>query len=377
MTELGRVVEVDEQIAGSSATAVSNIGAGTITVEDPMPFAEEGGTLRHRSSAGVETVYDFTATDLDTGVITLDGTLTTAVAVDDTVRIDPLTITRQAVVALEDAPDAPILGRVPHALVPWLPPGTRSLLTQESVRMRERAPGDWFVEDVLGRGSASLGVDVIDVVNEDGVPLLGGDPRKGVATVIFPQGVELLLGRAENRGPVDCSGSGALPTGASGNVRKIGEGGIDTGGVQLILQAPVKIMVEMRASVVNDSGVAFNLRLYCLVTDTDTAEQFPGGQTTQGVGASGTQHTQISKGRLFGVADPTEDDPRSLRVWWAFNQDSASGKAVTVRNMEMNITVSAANSLPSAADPEREPAWAGDQSLKDLFLNLEVEDIIT
>jgi hypothetical protein len=358
VSELGRVLSVDEHVEGSVAAATASIGGATITVEDPTPFPEEGGTLTHTDATEVDHDYTFTAADLETGVLTLSGTLAAAVALDDPVRLDPLAVTREAVVALEDADDAPILARVPHSLVSWFSPGVRSLEDQEAALVAERRPGDWVVTDVLGRAYASMGLDVTDIRNDDGVPLLGGDPRKGVPYAVFGLGTESVILRAENMGPVDASGSGALPVGGSGNLRKIGVGGIDTGGIDLTISAPVKLDITANVSVINQEATACNVRLYVLITEAVGSGSFPGRQATNHLLAdNGTaRHCQVVKSRVVSI-DAAPDNERVFKVWWALAQDSAGGIDAFVRNLEMTIRMSYAPGLATATEPDREPQW--------------------
>lgn len=368
MTDVaGRVLSVDEYIVGSIVVTAASIGESTLTLETVEPFSDEGGTvLIETDTADIEIAY--TTVDDDTDVMTLASTLPAAVAVDDRVRVHPKAMERHAVVAPQDGEGAPIIALVPHHMIPWLRAGIRDDEDQEACIVRETDPGEWVVDNVLGVQYADMTYRSVDWSNEHGLNLMGGDIGSDTASSLFGLAVESVELFAENKGPVDIN----IPH-FTGVVRKIGEGGIDTDGVLVTIDRPVKITCEAYASVENTDSTGYNARMYVLFVEPSTSEQFRGRQATNWCPATDTgHHRQVFKSRqVYFNASP--DAPRSFRVYWGFQQDSGSGKTATIRNMGMTIRVSYAPGVPTDTEPDREPQW-GPVTLRERYLIEEIDD---
>lgn len=168
MRQTGRVLAVENYTVGSVAAADAAAGVEVLEVTDPGAYDEAGGSVRITTDTA-EFVVAYESVDDVTGLMTLTGGLTAAVAADDPVAMEPRAVERTAVVALEDATGTPILAVVPHNLRLLVPEGVRGPGDAEAVLVEEYLPGTWRVADVLGlEPTLSIGSDPL--IRPDGFP---------------------------------------------------------------------------------------------------------------------------------------------------------------------------------------------------------------
>ena len=169
MLEYGKVVEVSEELAGSSLAGDVAAGAILLPVVEASDFDERGGQL----SINGETLA-YSTVNMESDVITLDAVtpLTAAGAEGDMVAIYPDAPIRSALVELEYAGDA-VLVRVPHHLSAMLPLGIREAEQQESVTI-DRSSAMWVIQDVIGRPATVQGA-AVDVSTMDPIENISPD----------------------------------------------------------------------------------------------------------------------------------------------------------------------------------------------------------
>lgn len=360
--ETGRVLSVNEDLAGTTLAADAAGSATEILVNDTEGFDEDGGRLRVLSVNGNAT-FGYVPDD-DAVSLRLDAALGFAVTAGEEVRLEPLSIERYALVGLEDAPDAPILARVPHGLIQRLPAGIRDESDREAVSLEEAGPGAWVVTDVIGRGSASPGYFETDWANEYGVQLLGGQLGDDVPFGLFGAAVVTPDIVISYEGP---SAAIAIPKSGSGTLRKIGQGGDTADPLALTLTFPTKITCNGHLSVSNLSDtVAWNARLFLLAVDTDTGTFYQGRPGTDfcgaGDGTNGRERQVVNDRQVFFDASP--DAPRHLNWWWALQQDSAdTTHSAIVTHAKMTLRISYAPDVPTTDQPNRSPAWTDEPDL--------------
>jgi len=169
MLEYGTVVEVSEELAGSSLAVDVASGATLLPVGEASDFDERGGQLTINGAvltyAGVNMVTDTIALDPVTP-------LPAAALQGDAVSIYPDAPIRSALVSLEYDGDAVIV-RVPHHLAAMLPLGVREPDQQESVTI-DRSSAMWVIQDVIGRPATVQGA-AVDVTTLDPVENISPD----------------------------------------------------------------------------------------------------------------------------------------------------------------------------------------------------------
>lgn len=141
------IVPLGDELATAAVT-----GATTVTVDNPVDFDPDGGTLSING-----TQYGYTAVDEDTGVITLatglvaDGAQGDRVDVWDT-GLDATAVEYRALVELPGVLNGgdPIDAAVAAPVAALLPEGIRDPGTGESVTV-ELVAGEWTVTDVRGK----------------------------------------------------------------------------------------------------------------------------------------------------------------------------------------------------------------------------------
>lgn len=386
MIETGRVLSVEEELLGSSVAADTAAGATELPVDSTEDFEEHGGTLQIVSGHNVQTIA-YGVPDDEGSLLPLLSPLTAAVEEADEVSI-PGAVKRYAAVALEDAPDEAIFALIPHSLIQRLPAGVRDLDDLDAVTIRETTPGDWVVDDVLGRELARVGIAQTDWRNGKGLYLAGGDPTAGEG--FFGVGVISAEMVAENAGPESVN----LPLGSSNTYRRIGRTGAGSGAVTVVTDFPAKVTLSGIASVLNTSGVDWNVRFYLVAVNADTDDEYVGRQGTQYCpGGNSSAHRQVTNERQF-FFDASPDLPTRINFWWGFTRDAGTSAlaqgSCQLRNLKMTLRVSYAPDVPIKKDggaddtpgalekaPEREPAWTSHAEMKESYLRLEENASLT
>lgn len=371
MSEVGRVLSVEELLPSTNVVTAALAGETEVEVEDVAPFAEEGGTLEVLGTAGRQS-YTYGPPDDELNILTLDDPLDDALEVGDEVRV-PAAVSRYASVALDDAPDVPVLARIPHSLIGRLPPGVYDEDDLDAVAIREATPGDWRVTDVLGREFARAGFAETDWRNDRGVVLIGGDLENGVAEGIFGAGVIVPEFVAANNGPVDTS----FPAGGGGALRRIGRDGVNSGAIAITTDFPATVSISAEASVLNgDDDDGWNVRFYIVAIDPVLDITSVGRQGTQWCQAgdlTAGRHRQVSRSRQYRF-DASPDDPQTRNFWWGFTNDTGVSHAAQVRNMAMTLRVSYAPDIATSEEPERAPAWTPYADTAESYARMEIDD---
>lgn len=365
MSETGRVLAVQEDIAGTVLAADASGVATTLTVLDTDVFDEDGGTLRVIGDAGNATATYSNVNDTAL-TVDIDPALGFAAATGEEVRLEPLSVERYAMVALEDAPDVPIAARVPHALVTRLGAGIRDEDDREAVSVVEDSPGDWHVSDVLARGFARIGYAETDWANEYGVPLVAGDPSTNVPFAVLGTGVIL---------PIFYAGGGSPVTNADINAAdysKYGASGVNTAAMTILIDQPSIIYADANAWVENENAsTGYNTAFTIIIR-------------ISGVDSNGTPYRQFcqaddnaqNRGRGLSTMrryylDPA-GTPTSVTFYWGYKNDSGGNKKATIGGQKMRVIVSYA---PDAApDGSTYPVWTNDQDTIDQYVVAEVDE---
>ncbi len=382
MTEVARLISVEETLPSSTVLIAAFAGEEVLALEDVAAFAEEGGTLQVNGTAGLQT-YAYGPPDDEANTLPLLTPLTDDVEEGDEVRV-PHALTRWASVVLDDAPDVPVLARVPHSLVGRLPSGVYADSDLDALTIAESAPGSWVVVDVLGREFARPGYADTDWTNSKGIKLIVGDGETDTAELLF--GTHEMV--AENRGPEDTT----FPPASGGTWRRIGREGVGTGSVAVTTDFPAKVTLSGVASVINSSGTDWNVRFFLAAINADTGDEYLGRQGTTicqgGDGTAPQKHRQVTNERQF-FFDATPESPTRINFWWGFQQDTGASRSASVRNMKMTLRVSYAPDVPTdddpvtgtpgtetgTADPDRAPKWTSFADTAESYVRVESNDL--
>lgn len=155
MTEVyGTVLDVSTQNVATELTEPALSGSTTVHVEDASIFSETGGTILIG-----DVIYDYQTADIDTGVLVLTTPLVNDIDLFDAVEIYPPAPDKVALISLGDESDA-VSVHVPHALQAFIEDGFREDGAGEAVRLVERRPGEFYIEDVANK-SATLNIDAV------------------------------------------------------------------------------------------------------------------------------------------------------------------------------------------------------------------------
>lgn len=154
MRHAGRLLSVEDQIAGSVAVADAAVGATVLLLEDVDGFEELGGsaTVQHLADGTIESI-EYDGVDDATGALLITAGLAVEVLTDDVVHLYPTITERYATVAVDDASGVPVVAYVPHALRPLVPEGVREEDQQLAVVVEGGDDGpslEWRVADVRG-----------------------------------------------------------------------------------------------------------------------------------------------------------------------------------------------------------------------------------
>jgi hypothetical protein len=170
---LGNITNVLEEYAGSELAADVIAGATTITVVDPLDYADDGGVVSFTDGSEVNLVY--TTVDDVMGIVTLAAPLALGHANGDLLQIQPLVVERYAYVAMEDQDEA-VEALVPHALYDRIAAGIRDETNGESelVDVGPNDSGVVVVLDVVDRAPAVDGTFITPATrppaSTDGLP---------------------------------------------------------------------------------------------------------------------------------------------------------------------------------------------------------------
>lgn len=145
---LARIHAVEERLFGSELAAAL-VGAETsLTVEDPIDFDEEGGSL-----IVDDEVLAYTTANDETGEIELDGAVVDAHDAEASVYVYPLTLERTAHVVMSDHEDAgdTVEARVPHSLYDRIPTGIRTDINDQETVNVEFEGDELVITDLTGQ----------------------------------------------------------------------------------------------------------------------------------------------------------------------------------------------------------------------------------
>lgn len=171
-TEPGRILSVAREPLGSGLSVAATVGASSITVDDPTPFDESGGSLLLDGN-----VYAYTSVDPVADVITFAPgvTMLTAPGAGELAQdYDPVLglVTAETIAHVEvnaGAGGDAVTAVVDHSLIPLLVPGERGA-TGESVTIEQRGL-QWFVSEVHGQQPVITSTTVQTAVSGMGTKL--------------------------------------------------------------------------------------------------------------------------------------------------------------------------------------------------------------
>jgi len=154
----GLIMNVNEHFEGDYLIQDEAATATTLHVDDVSIFDEDGGELVLIDDSNNQWPYDYTAIDVSTQIITLDGAIAEDHDAGEVVRVFPFYKIRKARVSSDYTDGDVVHARVPHSLFSELPVGPRSDVMGEgdtSIRQSEEVlvilvHDDWIVLDVLG-----------------------------------------------------------------------------------------------------------------------------------------------------------------------------------------------------------------------------------
>jgi hypothetical protein len=221
----GHILEVHHEWLGATVAAAAAIGQGYIDVDDVTDFDEDGGLLEAIDTlTETAVVYSYTAIDEDLNRITLSGTLTTALSVNDTIRVYPHAREKIAVIDVDDVEsEEPLHAVIRHGLRPLIPTGTRQGRYVDAESVSASVVDDvWQVMELNGQEPLISEVELSNV----GVPTDGSAPASSPVPMVTG-GVGFLAIRwtpVVNADPVTYEAHVSTTTGFTpGPTTKVGE----------------------------------------------------------------------------------------------------------------------------------------------------------